>query len=116
MTVLKKKLGTGTVKYVKYSAARPGETLALGEFKGTKMVPAFDPTAPNVPQHTVVDDEGNELKLGSAGQLNFILKNVEPGTNIEVIYLGKEKVKTKTGRTVEANQFEVNELLNEEAA
>jgi hypothetical protein len=113
MTVVKKKL-SASVKYVKYSAAKPGETVALGVFKGTELVPAFDPTAPHVPQHTIIDEDGTEVKLNSAGQLNHILKSVEPGTPIEVVYLGKEKIKSKTGRVVEANQFEVNELVDEE--
>lgn len=112
MTVVKKKLG-GSVKYVKYSAAAPGETIALGVYKGTELVKAYDPKQPDVPQHTVVDEDGQEIKLNSAGQLNHILRGVSPGTTIEVVYLGKEKIKSKTGRVVEANQFEVNELVDE---
>lgn len=112
MTVVKKKLGA-SVKFVKYSAASPGETLALGVFKGTELVKAYDPKQPDVPQHTIVDEEGQEIKLNSAGQLNHILRGVSPGTTIEIVYLGKEKIKAKNGRTVEANQFEVNELVEE---
>lgn len=112
MTIVKKKLGA-SVKYVKYSAAAPGETLALGVYKGTELVKAYDPKQPDVPQHTVIDEDGTEVKLNSAGQLNHILRGVSPGTTIEVVYLGKEKIKSKTGRTVEANQFEVNELVDE---
>ncbi len=115
MTIVKKKLSASAVKYVKYSEAKPGDTLALGTFKGTELVKAYDPKQPDVPQHTIIDEDGNEVKLNSAGQLNYILRNVQPGTPIEVVYLGKEKIKSKTGRVVEANQFEVNELLEEEA-
>ena len=113
MTVVKKKLSASSVKYVKYSEAKPGDTLAIGTFKGTELVKAYDPKQPDVPQHTVVDEDGTELKLNSAGQLNYILKNVDPGTVIVVVYLGKEKIKSKTGRVVEANQFEVNELCED---
>lgn len=113
MTVVKKKLGA-SVKYVKYSEASPGQTLAIGTFKGTELVKAYDPKQPDVPQHTIIDEDGQEIKLNSAGQLNHILRGVSPGTTIEVVYLGKEKIKSKTGRVVEANQFEVNELCDEE--
>lgn len=111
MTIVKKRLG-GAVKYVKYSAATPGDTLAIGMFKGTEFVKAFDPKQPDVLQHTVIDEDGQEIKLNSAGQLNHIFRKVPPGTMIEVVYLGKEKIKIN-GRQVEANQFEVNELVDE---
>lgn len=113
MTVVKRKI-SGTSRYVKYSQLKPGETIVIGEFKGTEMVKAFDPKQPDVPQHTVLDEEGVEIKLNSAGQLNHILKNVPVGTCIEIIYLGKEKIKVN-GRQVEANQFEVSELYDDEA-
>lgn len=112
MTVVKRKISS-VVKYVKYSEAKPGETVALGVFKGTDLVKAYDPKQPDVPQHTIIDEDGLELKLNSAGQLNHILRGVTPGTTIEVVYLGKEKIKSKTGRIVEANQFEVNELVDD---
>lgn len=114
--LVRKKLGSNSVNYVKYSQAAPGDTLAIGTFKGTEMVKAYDPKQPDVPQHTIIDEDGTEFKLNSAGQLNHILKNVQPGTVIEVVYLGKEKIKAKNGRVVEANQFEVNELVDEAEA
>jgi hypothetical protein len=97
MTVIKKKIGGGSVRYVKYSEAKPGDVLAIGNFIGTELVKAYDPKQPDVPQHTILDEEGTSLKLNSAGQLNFLLKSVEAGTLIEV----------------EANQFEVSELVEE---
>ncbi len=113
MTLIRKKVGSGTVKFVKYSTASPGDVLATGIFQGSELVKAYDPKQPDVPQHTIVDEDENILKLNSAGQLNYLLKNVEPGTLIEVVYLGKEKIKGKNGRMVEANQFEVHELIEE---
>lgn len=113
MTVIRKKIGSGPVKYVKYSTAKAGDVLAVGVFQGTELVKAFDPKQPDVPQHTIVDEDETILKLNSAGQLNHLLKSVEPGSMIEVVFLGKEKIKSKTGRMVEANQFEVHELVEE---
>ena len=110
MTNFVKKKLSGSVRYVKYSEAKPGDVLVIGTFQGTEQVPAYDPKQGLVPQHSFVDEDEQIVKLNSAGQLNYALKNATPGQMIEVIYLGKEKVKTKTGRLVEANQFEVNAL------
>jgi len=111
MTLVKKPVGGSTVKYVKYSEAKPGDVIATGTFAGTSFVKAYDPKQPDVPQHTIIDESGISLKLNSAGQLNYLLKNVPEGSLIEVTYLGKEKIKGKNGKLVEANQFEVHELI-----
>ena len=95
-------------KYVKYSQLKAGDLAAIGIFIGTEEVDNFTKTA-KVPQHTIQDQEtGAITKLPSAGQLNWALSNVEPGTLIEVIFLGKEKIKNKQGLTVDSNQFEIN--------
>lgn len=113
MTIVKRKI-SGVCKYVKYSLLQPGETVVIGEFKGTEMVCGYKSTVANSPQHTFIDGDGEEIKLNSAGQLNRILSSVPVGTLLEVIFLGKEQV-SLNGRTVPVNQFEVSELYDDEA-
>lgn len=115
-TIVRKKISSaGNVKFVKYSELKAGETLVVGFFQGTELVPSYDKKS-QVPQHTFVDEDEKIVKLNSAGQLNAILKNVQPGAFLEVTFLGKEKIKTKDGRQVEANQFEVHELEDQTPA
>lgn len=109
MTVVKKKLGGSSLKFVKYSESTEGDVLALGEFLGTELVASYDKKS-QVPLHKVRTEDGTVVALNSAGQLNHILKDVTPGTTIEVVFLGKESIKTKDGKRTTANQFEVNEL------
>jgi len=111
-TLVKKKIGSGSVRYVKYSEAKPGDTLVVGTFQGTELVPSYDKKS-EVPIHTFVTEDEEIVKLNSAGQLNKLLSMVQPGTTLEVTFLGKEKFKSKDGRTLYANQFEVNELVEE---
>lgn len=114
MTLIKQKIEAGKVKYVKYSKAKPGDILATGTFEGTSLVKAYDPSQPEVPQHTILTEDGLTLKLNSAGHLNYLLRDVQQGSLIEIVYLGKEKIKLKTGRTVDSNQFEVHRFVEED--
>jgi len=113
-TVTKKKLvAADTVKYVKYSEAKPGQTLVVGKFLGTKQVKKFNgKEGETVPLHTFNTDEG-EIALNSASSLNRILDGVEPGTTLEVVFLGKESKQNKDGIKYRENTFEVNELTEE---
>jgi len=112
MTVIKKKLGSGLTKFVKYSSLNQGDLVVLGKFLGTDEVPRYKakPKDPLVPQHKFEDEEGNIVVLNSAAKLDKILSRVEPGTTLEVVFLGKEEYKDKTGQTLSSNTFEVSEL------
>jgi hypothetical protein len=111
MTVIRQKVELPKAKYIKYSEAKVGQTLVLGTFLGTKMVPNFDKDA-EVPSHTFETDEGTVI-LNSASSLDRLLTTVEPGTPLEITFLGKEKKKNKTGKSYSQNAFEVNILVEE---
>lgn len=113
MTIIKKKVTSAPMKFVKYSELKPGATVVIGEYLGSPMVPNFDGDA-EVPQHRFKTDDGL-VALNSAGQLNNLLSNVSVGDTIEVIFLGKESVTLKGGKKVKINQFEVS-ILEQEAA
>jgi hypothetical protein len=111
-TLVRKKLVAP--KYVKYSQLKAGDVVAIGIFIGTEQVDNFTRTA-KVPQHTIQDTEtGAITKLPSAGQLNWAMSQLEAGTMVEVIFLGKEKFKNKQGLMVDSNQFEINTFSESE--
>ena len=110
MTTIKQKVSLGTgPKYVKYSEAKPGETLVVGTYKGTRMVPNFNKDG-EVPSHTFETEEGTVV-LNSASELNKLLATVEAGTEVDVTFLGTEKLKNKKGQPYKANKFEVSILV-----
>ena len=111
MTVIKQKVELSKAKFVKYSEAKPGQTLVQGIFLGTKMVDNYDKDD-KVPSHAFQTDEGTVI-LNSACSLNRLLNIVEPGTALEITYLGKEKKKNKAGKSYSQNAFEVNVLVSE---
>jgi len=110
MTVIKRKIESTPLKYVKYSEAKQGDTLVIGDYLGSPMVDNYDKTD-KVPQHQFNTDEGL-VALNSAGQLNYLLKKVEVGQTVEIIFLGKEKT-TINGKKVSVNNFEVSILEGE---
>jgi hypothetical protein len=71
-------------KYFKYTETAPGTVLAEGKYagqvEGTYGI-----------QHLIHLADGSEAVLNSSGHLNFLLKQVNIGDNIQVTYLGKEK-------------------------
>ena len=114
-TFVKQKVSIASnVRYVKYSEAKPGDVIAVGIFKGTEQVPSYDKST-TVPLHSIVSEDGEIIKLNSAGQLNKIFSLVQPETLVEVTFLGKEKFKSKDGRVLTANQFDVSQLTAVEA-
>ena len=106
------------VVFVKYSQSKPGDVLAIGRYDRVDMVPAYDPTKGLVALHTIINEDGQEIKLNHTTKLSNALAAVGIGNYVEVIFLGKEPFKDKvTGRTLSANQFEVTPLeLEEDAA
>lgn len=108
MTVVKRKVQSAPIKYVKYSEAKPGDVLVLGNYVGSPMVLNFNKDK-EVPQHQFQDEEGNTTALNSAGQLDYLMKKVEVGSVVEVVFLGQEALTIK-GKKVKANQFEVSIL------
>jgi len=118
MTVVKQKVELQKPTYVKYSEAKPGQTLVVGTFLGTKMVKPYKPTNkdgsvnPDVPSHSFETDEG-EVRLNSATSLNRLLAQIEPGTPVDITFLGKEKKKSKDGDVYSENTFEVSILVEQ---
>ena len=110
-TINKVKVELAKAKYVKYSEAKPGQTLVQGTFLGTKMVPNYDKDA-EVPSHSFETDDGTVI-LNSASSLDRLLATVEPGSPLEITFLGKEKKKNKAGKSYSQNSFEVNLLVQE---
>lgn len=112
MTIVKRKVQSAPIKYVKYSEAKAGDTLVIGNYVGSPLVLNFNKDK-EVPQHQFQDDEGNTVALNSAGQLDYLMKKVEIGSLVEVLFLGQEALTIK-GKKVKANQFEVSVLEEDE--
>ena len=108
-TITKVKVSTSKATYVKYSDAKPGDTLVIGTYIGTKMVPNFNKDG-EVPSHQFETDAGLTI-LNSASELNKLLEQVEEGSEVDVTFLGTEKLKNKKGQPYKANKFEVNLLI-----
>jgi len=123
MTELVKKkveLPASAIKYVKYSECKPGDTLVVGKYLESKMVPNFNKDG-EVPLHLFEDfyTKGT-LALNSSAELNRILENkhfdtskfadVKVGSWYEITYLGKEKGKTKDGKSYMSHTFQVDPL------
>lgn len=120
MTAEKIKI-SGVIKYLKWTDKKPGDVLVVGEYLGEVEVPKYKGRdGETVPQHRFKLEDGTIAALGSAGQLNFILRSAretlqarqldgESPCLVEVIFLGKEEyVNKRTKKVEEANQFEVN--------
>jgi hypothetical protein len=108
MTVIKTKVALPRPTYVKYSEAKQGQTLVVGTFLGSKLVPNFNKDG-EVPAHQFETDEGLTI-LNSASDLNKQLEQVTEGQVVEVVFLGTEKLKNKKGQPYKANKFEVSIL------
>ncbi len=111
MTVVKQKVELPRATYVKYSEAKPGQTLVQGTFLGTRMVDNYDKDD-KVPSHSFETDDGTVI-LNSASSLDRLLATVDAGTPLEITFLGKEKKKNKAGKSYSQNSFEVNVLVQE---
>jgi len=112
---------SGVVKYVKWTDKKAGDTLVVGEYLGEIEVPKYKGKAgETTPAHKFKLEDGSLAQLGSAGQLNFLLRQTKEllisrqldgdvPCLVEVIFLGKDKyIDKKTKKVEEANQFEVN--------
>jgi len=81
------KVGMGSFTYVKYKEAKPGDTLAVGYYLGTKQ-------GNYGLQHLVRTDSGNTVVLNSSGQLNYLFENnIAKGDYVRVDYAGEEVLK-----------------------
>lgn len=110
MTIVKQKVELPRANYVKYSEAKPGQTLVVGKFLGTKMVTKYNTTTgETVPSHTF-DADGEIIILNSAAGLDRLLATVEPGTLLDITFLGKESKVSKEGKKYKQNVFEVSVL------
>lgn len=101
---------SGSTKWVKYSQSKPNDVLVLGVFEGTIQVPKYKGRdGETVPQHNFKTEDGTTVALPSAGQLNFLLRDIPQGALVEVVFLGKQEYKDRrTGKMETANQFEVS--------
>lgn len=103
---VKKEVGSGDyLPSPKLAETKADTVLVTGIYQGTKTVQGKE--GPFIVHE--FDVEGKIMSL-SSGQLNYKLKSVEPGTLVEVTFLGKKKVTLANGKTVNANQFHVVEL------
>ena len=120
MTVSKIKV-SGVVKYVKWTDKKPGDVLVVGEYIDEIQVPKYKGRPGETSSaHRFRLEDGSTAQLGSAGQLNFILRQTKEilisrqldgdvPCMVEVIFLGKQQyTDKKTKKVEEANQFEVN--------
>lgn len=115
MTIVKQKVELPKPIYIGYKEAKPGQVLVSGTFVGTKMVKPYQPIkadgtpAEDVPSH-VFDTDTGDTRLNSATNLNRLLELIEPGTPLEVIYLGRTAKTSKDGMKYKQIDFEVNIL------
>jgi len=112
MTIVKQKIEVQSEKptYVKYTEAKPGQTLVVGNLTEIRMVDNFNKDG-KVPSFVFQTDTGTTI-LNSATDLNKQLEQVEIGSAVEVVFLGAEKLKNKKGQPYKLNKFEVS-LLQE---
>ena len=82
------KIEWSEVTYVKWSAAKKGDTI-----EGTyiQLVPSNNEMYPN-PSHHIRSEEHGDLIVSSSGQLDYHLKGVE-GKTVKITYDGKIKLK-----------------------
>lgn len=115
MTVEKIKVG-GMVKYVKWTDKQPNDVLVVGEYLGEIEVPKYKgKIGETTPAHRFKLADGSIAQLGSAGQLNYLLREAKELLDtqspclVEVVFLGKEEYTNKRTKKVEsANQFQVS--------
>ena len=90
------------IKYPKYTEAQKGDILVKsGTYKGTREG-KFGTL------HDFIQEDGQQVTLNSAGQLDWLLENHAPlGSKCNVIFQGKVKLTTGTFAGKEANQFEL---------
>lgn len=101
-----------SVKYVKVSEAKPGDTLVLGSYIGAKQVDNYNKDG-KVNLHSFETDDG-VTNLNGSTLLDRLLAEHTPGDVIEVVFTGKENKTNKEGKKYKQNQFEVSKLVNEE--
>jgi len=120
MTVEKIKV-SGIVKYVKWTDKNPNDVLVVGEYLGEIEVPKYKgKPGETTPAHKFKLEDGSIAQLGSAGQLNYLLRQTkellisrqldgDAPCLVEVVFLGKEQYTDKKTKKVEsANQFSVS--------
>jgi hypothetical protein len=97
------KVGTGNVKFFKYSELNPNEVL----FERARYLESFQGKFGVV--HKFVDPITNqELNLNSSGQLNYLIKtHLTEGQYCKVVYLGKVVLDKGAMKGKEAHNFEL---------
>lgn len=100
-------------RLIEYKNLNKGDCVVVGRLLEKNTVTSKDGN--NFLLYTFETEEGEKVKIFGTGQLNFILKTVEIGTLLEIIYLGKESTKLKTGMSALAHQFEVSALQDANA-
>ena len=109
---VKTKIETPKAKYIKYSEAKKGDILVVGEFLGTKEVDNYNKDG-KVPSHSFKTDEGLVV-LNSSKSLDRILAGLEAGLVLEVTFQGKTNKVSKDGKKYRQNEFEVSILEEQE--
>jgi hypothetical protein len=109
-----KKVGQGSISYVKYAESKPGQVLVEGTYITTR-----DGTYG--PQHHFRTDKGDTIVLNSSGKLNKMLTDfVAKGDQVRVTYsgmtaiaAGKFKGKTAHDFVVEVDSSRHSEVSEE---
>jgi len=82
-----KRVGGG-LTFVKLKDLKPGQEVVTGEFQHSKVIGDFGNLS-----HFFSTDNG-DVAVNGCGHLNYLLKNIQPGTRVRIIYAGQE-IKTK---------------------
>ena len=105
---------SGAIKYYKFSECKVGQVLVSGVYLKTEIGERF-----GKPEHLFQEKTG-QVKLNSAGQLDYCLKAyVKEGDTVVITYLGKDESKAKDFNGKAPHQFKVevdDEAINAVAA
>lgn len=93
---------------IKISELKPEDTVVVGRFEGVEEVTnPKDGKKFDVLRFT--DLEGKEIKINSVAALKAYFPPERAGIKVEIIFLGKHKVKTAKG-VVDKNEFSISEI------
>lgn len=113
MAVIVKRKLEARKDYVEFKSLKAGDVVVIGKLINKEMVsghPSFSDPNKLLPKYTFEDlDTKEHVVVNSATKLDWIMKDVEIGTLLQIIFLGRQSFVSK-GKMGSGFAFDVQEL------
>lgn len=106
MTVVRRKIVTPTIKYVKISEHKEGDILVTGKYTEIREVDNFNKDG-KVNLYLFKNEDGETVALNGNKKLDENMAEVKIGETVEISFQGKRPGVNKQGKRFNTNMFEI---------